>query len=141
MWTASLNPKGYGQFEFSIPSRRTIRAHRASWTIHFGEVPPGMCVLHRCDNPACVRPDHLFIGTDADNMKDKIEKGRQVKGVMHYCAKFTEKQVRSIRAEHVPGLPPGKMRVGSMRYLAKKYGVGFTAIQAIIKGRTWKHLH
>lgn len=140
-WTASLNRKGYGQFEFSVPSRRTIRAHRASWTIHFGEVPPGMWVLHKCDNPACVRPDHLFLGTNVDNVRDKINKGRQVKGIGHYCARFTEDQVRSIREEHIRGLSPGKMRVGSMRYLAKKYGVGFSAIQSIINRRTWKHLH
>lgn len=90
-WTSRLSPKGYGKFKFPIkklkPGRENkrhgeIRAHRLSWLLHRGEIPEGLCVLHRCDNRKCVRPDHLFLGDDQDNHDDAIEKGRkgQIRG-------------------------------------------------------------
>ena len=75
-WVGARNQDGYGVI--SVGGRRSPqeRAHRLSWRLHYGEIPAGMLVLHRCDNSSCVNPDHLFLGTQADNMRDKIQKGR-----------------------------------------------------------------
>jgi hypothetical protein len=72
-WQASVNLDGYGRF--CLKGKR-IRAHRLSWVLANGEIPEGMCVLHKCDNPPCVSPDHLFLGTRADNVRDMVQKGR-----------------------------------------------------------------
>lgn len=76
-WTASRNSYGYGQLAVVLPSGKRPRlAHRLSWELHVGPIPEGMCILHRCDNPPCVNPSHLFIGTKADNYRDMRAKGR-----------------------------------------------------------------
>jgi hypothetical protein len=76
-WLGGKNPKGYGHLNREINGRNLpIRAHRFSWMIHYGEIPEGMCVCHKCDNPGCVRPEHLFLGTISDNGKDAWRKGR-----------------------------------------------------------------
>lgn len=74
-WTGATNKDGYGQINSRNATRR-ILAHRLSWMIHFGGIPSGLFVCHACDNPPCVRPDHLFVGTAMDNMRDMIKKGR-----------------------------------------------------------------
>ena len=75
IWTASRYPNGYGVF--GISRKSLMSAHRYSWTLANGEIPPGICVLHRCDVRTCVRPDHLFLGTQQDNLADMTEKGRR----------------------------------------------------------------
>ena len=80
-WTASVRDNGYGQMQ---THKKVERAHRVSWEIHRGEIPDGMFVLHRCDNRLCVNPDHLYLGTHADNMRDITERGRSSKGIFHY---------------------------------------------------------
>lgn len=87
VWTRSKHPKGYGWYRFSVKTRTvgkktkaTIRAHRLSWLLNRGEIPCGLSVLHNCDNPACVRPDHLFLGTIKDNYDDAVSKGRRIPG-------------------------------------------------------------
>lgn len=72
VWTASVDLKGYGNFKHPLGSD----AHTFSWTLHYGPITGGLCVLHRCDNPPCIRPNHLFLGTRADNNLDMIDKGR-----------------------------------------------------------------
>lgn len=76
IWTGKPGSGGYGRINRGGCNGRNVRAHRASWEIHYGKIPDGMWVLHTCDNPLCVRPDHLFLGTHTDNMHDCIRKNR-----------------------------------------------------------------
>jgi predicted XRE-type DNA-binding protein len=93
-WQASVFQKnGYGQFRWNY---KQWRAHRVAWTLVFGEIPSDLCVLHRCDNPRCVRPDHLFLGTHKDNAEDRERKGRGCKE-RRFNAKVTPETVREIR--------------------------------------------
>lgn len=81
-WTAGKDRDGYGRF--TVPGRGSwLRAHRFSYELFVGAVPEGMQVLHRCDNPSCVRPDHLLLGVQQDNADDMVQKGRQAKGLAH----------------------------------------------------------
>lgn len=82
-WTASTNSKGYGSF--SLPGRVIAYAHRTSYAIAHGAIPEGMWVLHRCDNPPCVNPAHLWLGTPSDNMVDKVQKGRDHQTRKTHC--------------------------------------------------------
>ncbi len=82
IWAASRNPEGYGHFFFD---GQVIGAHRYSWIRKFGAIPDGLCVLHRCDNPRCVNPEHLFLGTKDDNNQDKVKKGRHTWGNKTHC--------------------------------------------------------
>ena len=75
-WTGAKGQEGYGKFSVLIPRLHQIRAHRFSYELHFGPLPAGMQVCHHCDTPSCVRPDHLFVGTQLDNMRDMVAKGR-----------------------------------------------------------------
>lgn len=129
-WTGTRTDKGYGRFKTST---KNWRAHRLSYEMHCGPIPEGMQVLHECDNPSCVRPDHLFLGTNADNMADKCAKGREahvgVKGVQHPKAKLTEDDVRTIRS----------MR-GTLREAATRFGVSQTTISDIRSRRCWSHI-
>lgn len=75
-WTASLSSQGYGMLKVGGKHGAAMRAHRLSWLLHHGEIPAGQCVLHHCDNRLCVRPDHLFLGSQLDNIADRDKKGR-----------------------------------------------------------------
>lgn len=128
---------GHGRF---LEVRRQTTAHRVSWEIHRGIIPEGMHVLHSCDSPSCVNPAHLFLGTQADNNRDMAAKGRQAKGTVlsrpgecNPNAKLTREIVQQIRAEYRPRAP-GR----GLPALAKKYGVGISAIHSIVKGHSWK---
>jgi hypothetical protein len=90
LWTAGTNKQGYGRLH--IAGKATL-AHRFSWTIANGVVPDRLCVLHHCDTPPCVRPDHLFLGTRQDNDTDKILKDRVPRGERAGPARLTEQQV------------------------------------------------
>ena len=95
-WTGGKFSEGYGAIWIQGKQKR---AHRISWEIHNGKIPKGLLICHSCDNPACVRPIHLFLGTNKDNMQDKAKKGRNVDqwGVKNHAHKLTENQVRTIR--------------------------------------------
>lgn len=91
VWTAKAKSAfGYGMLQRGARGEGLVMAHRLSYELHFGPIPNGLCVLHSCDNPPCVRPDHLHLGTKADNMREKVERGRAVtwkKGPWETCRK------------------------------------------------------
>lgn len=135
LWQAFRNPKGYGMIS---NGGYMALAHRVSWAIHNGKVPANKYVLHRCDNPSCCNPKHLYIGTNADNVRDKVERGRsswprpERAGEGHPMVKLTTEAVMEIRSEI--GIRGAGVR------LARKYGVRPSTITMIQKGRLWKHL-
>jgi hypothetical protein len=128
-WTGSRNPKGYGHI--SDDKCRIRGAHRVSWEIHFGPIPDALHVLHNCDNPSCVRPDHLFLGTNLDNVRDRGQKGREGdhQGENNGRAKLIEDDVRRIRSDR-----------RALREIAREYGVSFALIDQIKRRKIWGHV-
>lgn len=130
-WTAALDHWGYGHIHTGSEidgNRRMEKAHRVSWKLHRGPVAEDLCVLHHCDNPRCVNPDHLFLGTHADNTEDKKKKGREARGERHGRAKLSDEQVREIRA--LEG-------VKSRREIAEIYGISSSTVTHILLGIIW----
>ena len=113
--------KGYGNFRASY---KAYRAHRASWIIHFGEIPEGLCVCHKCDNPPCTNPDHLFLGTKSENSLDMIEKGRSITagkfGSKNHMSKLTDQQREDIIVLYDKG--------STNKQLAKMFNVSYGTI-------------
>ncbi len=130
-WLGSIDGDGYPVMGCG---RRygAERGHRASWLIHKGEIPKGMFVCHRCDNKECTNPEHLFLGTPADNTKDMIQKNRKCIGSNVPTAKLDEEKVKIIK-----GLLKLKM---SYPKIAKMFNVGINSIVRIKNGETWKHV-
>lgn len=85
LWKGARQPNGYGRFSAYSKARKTQMAHRWAWILANGPIPDGMRVLHRCDNPPCVNPAHLFLGTDSDNMRDCVAKGRHFEVRKTHC--------------------------------------------------------
>lgn len=139
LWAAAKQKKGYGIF--SAPGRGTLLAHRFSWELANGPIPPGKLICHHCDNPPCVNPAHLFVGTIADNSADAVTKGRhrlnKAFGEKHPHCRLTEKDVLEIRRiiRDCPDyLTPNYKKIG------EKFGVGSSAIFAVVKRQTWVHI-
>lgn len=145
-WTGGL-VSGYGTINID---KRTYKAHRLSWIIHNGPIPDGMFICHHCDNRRCVRPDHLFVGTASDNMRDMVSKGRHpyptgddhparkdgsfiLRGEQNPIAKLTEDDVRAIRSEYARGGI-------SQQAIADRYGVSQPVISSIIRREWWRHV-
>lgn len=134
-WTASKFKGGYGKFRLD---GRMLYAHRIAWKLYRGEIPKGegalgTCVCHKCDNPSCVNPDHLFLGTHNDNMEDRNKKGRAAKGSKHGRAKLSKKEVIEIRRLADEGTL-------TQREIGKLFGTAQHMVSKIKLRKRWKHL-
>lgn len=130
-WIGVIRPNGYGQI-WNREIQSMEKAHRVSWRLHFGPIPDGMYVCHRCDNRRCVRPDHLFLGAPAVNSADTAKKGRANRGEGRWKAKLTETMVRAIRDAHSRG--------ATQAHLATRFGVTPGAIHLVVTRRNWRHV-
>ena len=139
-WVGARGGEGYGHLEIN---RRSRRAHRVAWELAHGRVPDGLVVCHACDNPPCCNPTHLWLGTRADNNRDRAAKGRSASGDRHathrvpdlwrgerqWAAKLNRDQVRAIRAAHAAG--------ATQLGLSRQYGVSRRAVKSILTRQTW----
>lgn len=125
-WVASRNRMGYGQFRWE---GRSQLAHRVSWRFAHGADPGRLCVLHICDNPGCVNPGHLFLGTRRDNSRDMVRKGRSPAAERAPHARLDSGAVLRIRERYSAG--------EKERALACEYGVHQATVNDILSGRTW----
>ena len=136
LWTGSTDVFGYGKMTMRKPNKRPVATHRISWEIHFGAIPAGLLVCHKCDNPPCVNPDHLFLGTHADNNADMMRKGRQVitpmPGEKNQSAKLTEDQAR----EAIELRKQGQ----TLKQIGDRFHVSFSCIHLLVTGKKWAHL-
>ena len=134
LWTAHRNADGYGMV--GLERRGIDRSHRVAWRLANGSIPAGMSVLHRCDNPGCVRPDHLFLGTQRDNIADMDAKGRSRKnprrGSAHHWAKLREQDIPIIRALAADGM--------NNTQIGRRFGVHRLTIHLILNGKNWAHI-
>ena len=149
IWNANRYLNGYGMFGVG---GKPVSAHRVSWMIHFGEIPDdgsyhGICVCHKCDNRLCVNPAHLFLGTAADNVKDRDLKGRHIcatkgrpelcrRGADHPNAKLTDCDVEEITRLYKPGSRKGFSSVS----LGRRFGVDSSTVLRIVNGQTYQSL-
>lgn len=142
IWMGELRPNGYGALKID---GRQVSTHRFSWETQHGPIPEGLCVLHRCDVKTCVRPDHLFLGTNDDNVADMIAKGRNAigdrngsrlhpervpRGETHALSKLSDSQVQEIRAAVAAGT--------SWATLAKRFSVVKGTIGHVVRGRSYR---
>jgi len=130
-WQAYKNALGYGSM---LKQRKNWLAHRLSWLIHHGPIPEAFCVLHTCDNPPCVNPIHLWLGTKADNSEDKRRKGRTQRlfGEANGRVKLTTEKVLRLRALRAEGY--------SFKQLATLFEIPKSTLHHAISGRTWLHV-
>lgn len=124
-WTRHIDRRGYGTLKHKQKHRF---AHRMMWEYKFGPIPEGMNICHKCDNPKCLNPNHLFVGTTQDNVSDKMVKGRfkPVTGERNGCAKLTADQIEAIRLDPRP-----------QHVIAKDYGISQSNVSLIKQGKTW----
>lgn len=127
-WKGRPNTYGYGQIKVD---RKPMGAHRFSYTYYIGKIKKGFLVCHTCDNRLCVNPKHLWQGTEGDNARDCVSKGRQTRlqGVQNGQSRLTEKQVFEIRESKIPSYK-----------ICSVYGVAASTIRGVRNGRLWKHL-
>lgn len=130
IWTGALN-KGYGSM--SMPGSLKREAHIVAWEIANGELANGRIVRHSCDNPPCTNPAHLFLGTHADNVADKVAKGRQSRGGNHGHAKLTDEQVCEIRDLYETG-------AWTQMDLAKIFHVSRPLVSLVVNRKLWSHI-
>ncbi len=132
-WTAGAIRNGYGRFKLH---GKDVLAHRVAYKIYVGDIPDGLFVCHSCDNPRCCNPAHLWLGTNADNTKDMVEKGRcrsaGPRGEQNGMSRLTKADVLEIKS---------KRAYGTNQYvLAKEYGVSQSLISLVCSGKVWSHV-
>lgn len=134
VWTGSLDKDMYGKFHLSgNVTKRDVRAHQYSWELAHGlTVSNGILICHKCDHPYCVNPDHLFLGSHADNHADRDAKGRQARGIKQHLAKLTEEKVRQIRELR-------ELKV-TIPQLSRLFLVSASTIGSIVRYQSWKHV-
>lgn len=132
-WTAYKNSQGYGQFRKEGRGGQAL-AHRVSYELNVGSIPDGLLVCHKCDNPSCTNPNHLFLGTVKDNMADKMAKGRakSLSGELHGRAKLTTSQVKEIRDRLATG--------EAQTLIAADYGIAQRTVSRIKNADSWAHV-
>lgn len=133
LWTGCVSPGKWGYGVFWVDGK-TIKVHRYSYIIFKGEIPKGLFVCHSCDQPSCVNPDHLFLGTHQDNMKDMNSKGRggSTKGERSRLSRLTTQQVLDIRSMYSDG--------NSSIKIAKRFSITDRNVMHIVNRETWKHI-
>lgn len=138
-WSGPRTKRGYGIIAWrTVNGRQHIYAHRLSWILTCGQIPFGMQVLHRCDNPPCCNPQHLFLGTQADNMHDMKLKGRRMgvksmpKGMQYYRTTLSDKNIKDIRQRATVG--------ESLFSISRGFNLTAGAIWRITKRKNWKHI-
>lgn len=125
LWTgAKIGPSTYGHMRVDGRWKST---HRVSWELHHGPIPKGLCVCHTCDVPACVRPAHLFLGTNRDNMIDMVKKGR---GLTERTYRLTKDDVYEIRAKVAEG--------HTQASIAREYDLSISHVSEVVRGLSWK---
>lgn len=134
MWYGTRVRNGYGIFKWA---GKPGLAHRYSYWLHYATLPDDMNVCHRCDNPSCVNPSHLWLGTNRDNAKDRDMKQRQIprRGEDFTHAKLTDDIVRYIRLNYVPFCS-----THGTRAMARKFGVSHMLVRQVLHGRIWRHI-
>jgi HNH endonuclease len=136
-WTRGRFTRGYGSIGVGGRAGGSEGAHRVSWELAHGPIPEGLYVLHKCDNPPCVNPAHLFLGTQLDNMRDAARKGRtarggRARGERIGASKLTEAKVTEIRRRYRAGEE-------TQAELGRVFGVHQASISDIVRGETWRH--
>lgn len=129
--TSAKDKDGYARI-YSNMKHNNVCAHRLAWEIIRGAIPENMLVLHKCDNPACVRPEHLFLGSQAENMNDKTTKVRQARGERHGMSVIGPDDVREIRRLEGTGLTQSE--------IASRFGLQQTQVWRILRGKSWRHV-
>jgi hypothetical protein len=138
LWRGAINHNGYG---LTSIRGRGLLAHRASWLLHFGSIPTGMFVCHHCDNPPCVRPDHLFLGTAEANNRDKARKGRSPRGDHNGARRMNE------RLPHGERSPHAKLSSAQVDEIRTRYATGEISqsqlgrTYGVSQGHIWRILH
>ena len=127
LWTGHRSKDGYGVFQ--LRPRVPGRAHRVSWYLNFGEIPVGSVIRHTCHNPPCVRPDHLRVGTQKENVEDELDRGTFPRGSRHGMARLTEADVLEIRRLAVDG--------ETYRTIATRFGVSHHTVGVIVRRQAW----
>jgi len=126
VWMGTTTVRGYGQIEHKT---KKLYAHRASYEAFVGEIPQGMYVCHTCDNVSCVNPNHLFLGTQKQNLQDMVRKGRSTRGEKNPGAKLTEEQVNQILTME-----------GTSSFISKIFNVSSSSISAIKRKERWSYV-